>query len=83
MAARHVDALPGLRAAGGEGKPSKSIEEVPLDWCYGPGVVLDLSHKKPADYITRDDIIAALAKIPHKLAPREIVLLRTDTAVEA
>ena len=22
-----------------EGKPSKTIEEVPLEWCYGPGVV--------------------------------------------
>ena len=26
-----------------EGKPSKSIEDVPLEWCYGPGVVLDVS----------------------------------------
>ena len=53
-----------------EGKPSKTIEEVPLEWCYGPGVVLDFSHKKPAEFITGDDIVAALAKINHKLKAR-------------
>ena len=63
-----------------EGKPSKSIEQVPLDWCYGPGVVIDCSHKKPAEFITKDDLIAALGKIPHKLKPNEIVLLRTDAS---
>jgi kynurenine formamidase len=62
-----------------EGKPAKSIEFVPLEWCYGPGVVLDLTHKRPAEYITKNDVIEALAKIPHRLAPKEIVLLRTDT----
>lgn len=64
-----------------EGKPAKSIEFVPLEWCYGPGVVLDLTHKKPGEYITRADVIAALDKIPHKLKPNEIVLLRTDAAL--
>jgi kynurenine formamidase len=63
-----------------EGKPSKSIEFVPLEWCYGPGVVLDLSHKKPAEYIMVADVAAALSKIPHTLAPKEIVLLRTDAS---
>jgi kynurenine formamidase len=55
-----------------EGKPSKSIEEVPLEWCYGPGVVLDFSHKKPGDFITREDIVAALGKINHKLGDRAV-----------
>jgi kynurenine formamidase len=63
-----------------EGKPAKSIEFVPLEWCYGPGVVLDLSHKKPAEYIEKKDVFAALEKITHKLAPKEIVLLRTDAS---
>ena len=50
-----------------EGKPSKTIEEVPLEWCYGPGVCLDFSHKKPAEFITREDIVEALKTINHKL----------------
>ncbi len=62
-----------------EGKPSKSIEHVPLEWCYGPGVCLDFSHKKPAEFITRADLASALQSIGHKLSPGEIVLLRTDT----
>jgi kynurenine formamidase len=63
-----------------EGKPSKSIEHVPLEWCYGPGVVLDFSHKKPAEFIERKDIIAALDTIGHRLSAGEIVLLRTDAS---
>ncbi len=63
-----------------EGKPSKSIEHVPLEWCYGPGVVVDVSHKKPAEYITKADVIAALDKIPYRLKAGDIVLLRTDAS---
>jgi kynurenine formamidase len=63
-----------------EGKPAKSIEEVPLEWCYGPGVVIDCTHRKPAEYITRQDLIDGLKKIPHTLSPGEVVLLRTDTS---
>jgi kynurenine formamidase len=63
-----------------EGKPARSIEFVPLEWCYGPGVVLDVSHKKPGDYITKADVIAALDKIPYQLKPMDIVLMRTDAA---
>ena len=55
-----------------EGKPSKSIEEVPLEWCYGPGVVIDCSHKKPAEFITKADLIAALDKIPAHAQARTI-----------
>ncbi len=27
-----------------EGKPARTIDEVPLDWCYGSGIVLDIRH---------------------------------------
>src|SRR5690606_20352134 len=62
-----------------EGKPAKSIEEVPLEWCYGPGVCLDFSYKKPAEFIDRADLRNALAKIGHTLSPEEFVSLRSDT----
>ena len=58
-------------------KPSKTIDQVPLEWCHGNGVVLGLTHKKPADHITTDDIQAALDKIQYKLQPLDIVLLHT------
>ena len=28
-----------------ENKPSKTIDQIPLEWCFGPGVVLDVRHK--------------------------------------
>ncbi|MFH1488017.1 MAG: cyclase family protein, partial [Pseudomonadota bacterium] len=34
-----------------EGKTSRTIDEIPLEWCYRNGVVLDLTHKKPGDGI--------------------------------
>lgn len=55
----------------------KTIDQLPLDWFYQPGVRLDMRHKKPGSYITVDDIKIALQKIEHKLSPLEIVLIWT------
>jgi len=60
-----------------EGHPSKTAEEIPLEYCYQDGVKLDLAHKKPAQAITGDDIKTALEKIDYKLKPLDIVLLQT------
>jgi kynurenine formamidase len=60
-----------------EGRPSKTINELPLEWCYADGVVLDLSFKKPGEEILRDDVIRALEKINYNLKAQDIVLLRT------
>lgn len=61
-----------------EGKPSRSIDQVPLEWCWGAGVVLDLTHMGAGETIGVEDLKAALATIRHRLAAGEIVLLRTD-----
>ena len=60
-----------------EKKESKKIAELPLDWFYQDGVVLDLTHKKPAEAITSEDLIVALNKIKYQLKPKDIVLLQT------
>lgn len=59
------------------GKPAKSIDEVPLEWCYGDGVVLSLTHKQAGDWIRVGDLKEALARIPYTLKPGDIVLLHT------
>lgn len=59
------------------GRPSRTIDEVPLEWCYGDGVVLDCRHIEPPEPIDIGDLEEALAKIDHVLKPRDIVLLRT------
>jgi len=60
-----------------QGLPSKTAEEIPLEYCYQDAVKLDLSHKKPNETISASDIEKALAKINYKLKPLDIVLLYT------
>ncbi len=60
------------------GEAAKTIDEVPLDWCYGDGIVIDMSHKADFDPITISDLQADLEKSGAKLAAGNIVLIRTD-----
>lgn len=74
----HVDA-PFHYGSTCEGRPAKMIEDIPLDWCYGPGVVLDFTHLKFPSVIDRQEMEKALAKIKYKLKPMDIVLLYTGS----
>lgn len=60
-----------------EGKPSKTAEEIPLEYCYADGVRLDMTHKKPSEIIAAADIKEALQKVNYSLKERDIVLLHT------
>lgn len=60
-----------------EGEKAKKIEDIPLEWCYGNGVVLDCSAKGAGEVITEEDIKKALSKIKYKIKPFDIVLIRT------
>lgn len=72
----HVDA-PFHYGTKSQGKPAKTIADVPLEWCYGPGVVLDFTHLKYPENITRPDVERALAKIRYQLKAKDIVLIYT------
>src|SRR5439155_18483931 len=72
----HVDA-PYHYGPVSEGNPARRIDEVPLEWCFAPGVVLDLRHQAAGDFITVDDLQAALDRIGYHLQPLDIVLLQT------
>jgi kynurenine formamidase len=58
-----------------EGQPAKTISEVPLEWCYGNGVVLDFRHKKSGEQVTVADVQEALEKINYRLQAGDIVCL--------
>lgn len=60
------------------GELAKTIDQIPLEWCHGPGVVLDIRHVESDSAATLDDITSALKTIDHVLTPGEIVLIRTD-----
>jgi kynurenine formamidase len=57
-----------------EGKPAKTIDQVPLSWCSGPGVRLDFRHCMGRD-ITLDDIRRELDRIEIAMKPGMIPLL--------
>ncbi|MCM8796293.1 MAG: cyclase family protein [Candidatus Omnitrophica bacterium] len=60
-----------------EGRPSKSADEIPLEWCYSDGVRLDFRHKRPAEVISAADIESGLKKINYTIKEKDVVLLQT------
>lgn len=60
-----------------EGKPAKTIDQIPLEWCFGDGVVIDMSHKKDFDPITKDDVAKFLSEESITLQAGMIVLIKT------
>ncbi len=64
-----------------EGAPSKTIDLVPLEWCYGDGVVLDFHDAPRGHNITVEEVQARVKGLGEKgyaLKPMDIVLIRTD-----
>lgn len=72
----HLDA-PWHFGPSSEGKPSKTIDQIPLDWCYGNGVLLDLCYKQPQGTIEVSDLDSACKKINYEIKERDIVLIMT------
>src|SRR5204863_2844496 len=72
----HVDAPWHYNSTVG-GQRAQTIDELPLEWFFGPGVVLDMTAKADGDAMTIADAQAALAAAGHELVPRDIVLVRT------
>lgn len=60
-----------------EGKPSKRIEEIPLSWCYGHGVLIDLSNTKSNNPVTLQEVKEYLENIQYTLKSGDIVLFNT------
>jgi kynurenine formamidase len=60
------------------GKPAQTIDQLPLDWFFRPGVVLDFHTRADGEVIEAADIEHALQSGGHELRDRDIVLIRTD-----
>ena len=72
----HVDAPWHYNSTIG-GRPAKTIDQLPLEWFYGPGVVLDFSTREDGEAIGPAELEAALSAAGHDLGPGHIVLIRT------
>jgi kynurenine formamidase len=59
------------------GQKSRTIDEMPLEWAYGPGVILDMRHKRPGTVISPEDVQSALEKMDYHIRPLDIVLVMT------
>lgn len=74
----HIDAPYHYGPLMADGRPARTIDQVPLRWCFGDGVVLDMTHKNRGEGISAEDLEEALEKIGYRLKPYDIVLIRTD-----
>jgi kynurenine formamidase len=75
-AGTHIDA-PWHYGPTSEGRKARTIEEMPLDWFFSDGVVLDMRHKQDGAMVNVEDLQAALDKINYELKPLDIVMLQT------
>lgn len=73
----HLDAPYHFASTMNKGERAITIDEVPLDWCFQPGVKLDFRHFDDGYVVTAKDVEAELKRIGHELQPLEIVMVNT------
>src|SRR2546429_9990189 len=73
----HLDAPYHFASTMNRGERAIAIDEVPLDWCFQPGVKLDFRARRDGDVVTAHDVEAELKRIGHTLRPLEIVVVNT------
>lgn len=73
----HLDAPYHYHPTMDRGVRASTVDEIPLEWCFNEGVVLDFRHKADGERITVKDVQKALDTIGHELKPLDIVLIQT------
>ncbi|AJW97326.1 cyclase family protein [Burkholderia gladioli pv. gladioli] len=73
----HMDAPWHFASTMDNGQPSRTIDEVPLEWCLQRGVKLDFRHLPHGHVATPADIDAELARSGAIIEPLTIVLVNT------
>jgi kynurenine formamidase len=73
----HLDAPYHFASTMNHGERAITIDEVPLEWCFQPGVKLDFRHFADGYVVTADDVEQELKRIGHTLKPLEIVVVNT------
>lgn len=73
----HMDAPYHFFSTMDGGKRAITIDEVPLDWCFRPGVKLDFRHFEDGYVVSKKDVIDELKRIDYQLKPLDIVVVNT------
>ncbi len=73
----HLDAPYHFASTMNKGERAIAIDEVPLEWCFQPGVKLDFRSLPDGYVVTAGDVEAELKRIGHTLQPLDIVVVNT------
>jgi kynurenine formamidase len=60
-----------------EGRRASTIDELPLEWFLGPGVLVDFADKADGEVIQTDEMAERIGQATDELKPGNIVLVRT------
>lgn len=74
----HVDAPYHYHSTMDGGQRAITIDEVPLEWCFGNGVRFDFRHLPDGHVVSADEIEAELDRIGYSLQPLDIVVVNTS-----
>lgn len=74
----HVDAPYHYHPTMNNGEPAWTVDQVPLDWFIGDGVMVDFSDKPDGYICTSKDFKEYFDKIGYALKPGDIVCLHTN-----
>ena len=78
----HLDAPWHFHPTMNNGERAWTIDEVPLDWCFQPGVKFDFRHFPDGYVATAADVEAELKRIGHDLKPLDIVVVNTSAGAK-
>ena len=73
----HLDAPYHFHSTMNKGERAITIDEVPLEWCFRPGVKLDFRSLEDGYVVSASDVEAELDRIGHERQPLDIVLINT------
>lgn len=73
----HLDAPYHFASTMNRGERAITIDEVPLDWCFRPGVKLDFRDMADGHVVTAADVEHELDRIGYQLQPFDIVVVNT------
>ncbi len=74
----HMDAPWHYASTMDNGERAWTIDEIPLEWCFQPGVKLDFRDSPDGHLVSPQEIQAKLKEMGHVLQPLEIVLMNTS-----
>ncbi len=78
----HMDAPYHFASTMNNGERAWTIDEVPLDWCMGDGVVIDATDRPDGYVLTAKDLDEYFKKINYTLKPGDVVLLHTTAQTQ-